>query len=204
MVISDTYKYVYIELYFTGSTTIRNELIELYDGKPILKKHDKYHRFLQVATKEQKEYFVFSGIRNPMDMVVSEYLKLKNDPYQRFNNEENAHREKAKVHKKINSENISFQQYFKENYKVPYDNWSSLSHSKFNHILRFEHLQNDFSEVLKKLNIPEKRPLPTRNKTKGKDHFLTYYTPEIRERAVFVFGPFMEKWGYSFPPEWNV
>ncbi len=204
MVISDSYKYIYVELYFTGTTSIRNELIELYQGKAILKKHAKYHTFLQTASKDQKNYFVFSGIRNPMDMVVSEYLKLKNDPYERFKKEGSSDHKKAKIYKKINTENLSFQQYFKENYKLPYDNWSSLSHSKFDYIIKFENIQNDFREVLERLNIPQKRPLPVRNKTKEKEHFLNYYTPEIREKAIFIFGPFMKKWGYSFPAEWNV
>src|SRR4051812_19495236 len=77
MVISDKYRYVFIELYFTGSTAISSELCELYDGKKILNKHSRYHEFLKIATEEQKKYFVFSCIRNPMDMVVSAYMKFK-------------------------------------------------------------------------------------------------------------------------------
>ena len=139
-----------------------------------------------------------------MDMVVSGYLKVKNDPYERFKNEGSSDHKKAKIHKKINTENLSFSNILKRIRKLPYDNWSSLSHSTFDYIIKFESIQNDFSEVLKNLNIPQKRPLPVRNKTKEKEHFLNYYTPEIREKAIFIFGPFMKKWGYSFPAEWNV
>src|SRR5690242_2440526 len=84
MVISDKYKYVFVELPLTGSTAISNELCEMYDGKKILRKHSKYQEFLEVAKEEQKKYFVFSGIRNPMDLVVSEFLKKKNNHKQRY------------------------------------------------------------------------------------------------------------------------
>jgi hypothetical protein len=33
--------------------------------------------------------------------------------------------------------------------------------------------------------------------------FLLHYTPEIRSRAVWVFGPYMKKCGYKFSREWN-
>jgi hypothetical protein len=41
------------------------------------------------------------------------------------------------------------------------------------------------------------------NPTAGKRDFGSYYTPEIRERARWVFGPFMKKWGYELPAEWG-
>ncbi len=212
MVVSDVHKYVFVELYFTGSTSIHKELCELYDGKSILNKHAKYYRFLQIANEEQKNYFVFSGIRNPMDMVVTSYLKLMNDPYRKYANAEEWRKagqrapseKQVKKREKFVRENLTFQQYFKKYYKLPYDNWSSLNHSKFNHIIRFENIQEDFSELLKKLNIEQKRKLPHRNKTEGKKNFEDYYTSDIRRKAIFIFGPFMQKWGYTFPEDWNV
>ena len=35
MVISDTHKYIYVELPLTGSTAVSQELCELYEGKKI-------------------------------------------------------------------------------------------------------------------------------------------------------------------------
>jgi hypothetical protein len=70
--------------------------------------------------------------------------------------------------------------------------------------IRFEHLQADFAEVLRRLWIEQKRPLPRVNKTDAKTvDFLSYYTPDIIEQAVQVFGPYMEEWGYELPPEWG-
>src|SRR6476469_8280254 len=148
MVISHKHKYLFIEVYRTGSTAISSELCELYDVEKILSKHSRYHEFLKIASEEEKQYYVFSGIRNPMDMVVSGYLKMKTDHKGRYTN-----------HKEL-------------------------------------------AEVLLRLNIEQKRELPHKNKTEQKENFLDYYTPEIRKRSLFIFGPFIEKWGYSFPEEW--
>jgi len=211
MVVSDKYKYLFIELPLTGSTALSNELCDLYEGEKILRKHSRYQEFLKIATAEQKKYFVFSGIRNPMDLVVSEYLKIKNNHKKRYTTPSEWRRnggtlsdESLRLYEEITNNNLSFQEYFKKYFKLPYDNWSSVAHKKFDFIIRFETLGRDFNQVLKKLNVEPKRDLPQINKTSAKEEFSKYYTPEIRAKAVFIFGPFMKRWGYSFPDEWNV
>jgi len=211
MVISDKYKYLFIEMYNTGSTSISNELCEFYDGRRILRKHSRYHEFLKTATEEQKKYFVFSGIRNPMDTVITVYSKFANnhkgkytDPQQWRKNGGYVKDKRLQLFSDIKNAQLTFQEYFLKYYKVPYDRWSRLDHEKFNYIIRYENIQNDFRAVLQKLNIEPLRDLPTLNKTEGKQDYTNYYTPEIQKRAVFVFGPFMDKWGYSFPDDWNV
>lgn len=209
MVISDKYKYLYVELPLTGSTAVSNELCELYDGKKILKKHARYHEFFKIATPEQKKYFVFSNHRNPMDAVVSEFLKMKNNHKGRFTNpaewKENGGSlkpDKRLLYKEIQQKNMSFQQYFKKYYKLPYDDWSSIAHKKFDFILKFDNLANDFDAVLKKLNIKPVRFLPQLNKTTEKEDYSIYYTPDIQQKALFIFGPFLKEWGYEFPLDW--
>ena len=211
MVISDKYKYLFIEMYNTGSTSISNELCEFYDGRRILRKHSRYHEFLKTATEEQKKYFVFSGIRNPMDTVITVYSKFANnhkgkytDPQQWRKNGGYVKDKRLQLFSDIKNAQLTFQEYFLKYYKVPYDRWSRLDHEKFNYIIRYENIQNDFRAVLQKLNIEPVRDLPTLNKTEGKQDYTNYYTPEIQKRAVFVFGPFMDKWGYSFPDDWHV
>jgi hypothetical protein len=79
-----------------------------------------------------------------------------------------------------------------------------LSGGHLDFIIRFENLQQDFSRLLERLNIPKVRPIPMVNKTRGKDRpFGSYYSPEIVNRAKRICGPFMDKWGYEFPPDWD-
>jgi hypothetical protein len=209
MVISNKYRYIFIELYFTGSTAISSELCELYDGEKILNKHSRYHEFLKIATEEQKQYFVFSCIRNPMDMVVSAYMKFKTnhhgkytDPKEWRENGGTIRQKNLRLYHKI--KDLSFEDYFKKFHRLPYDNWSNVAHDQFDFLIRFESIQDDFNEVLHKLNIEKKRELPRKNQTAEKKEFIDYYTPAIRTQAVFIFAPFMKKWNYSFPPEWHV
>ncbi len=211
MVISDKHKFIFVELFFTGSTAISKELCDLYEGRKILRKHSRYHEFLGIATKEQLNYFTFSGIRNPMDLVVSEYLKIKTNHKSRFTtpsewrkNGGTLSNEQLRLFKEITVQELSFQEYFMKYFKLPYDNWSCLSHKRFDFIIRFENISADFGNALKKIGLEPKRELPHLNQTKNKADFLEFYTPEIRNRAVFVFAPFMRQWGYEFPKEWNV
>lgn len=211
MVLSDQYQYLFIELFYTGSTAVSKELCELYAGEKILKKHSRYHEFLRIANEEQKKYFTFSGIRNPMDLVVSEYLKIKNNHKGRFTNPSEWRKnggtlsdEQLRLYDEIVNQKLSFQDYFLKYFKLPYDNWSLLAHKKIDFIIRFENIRSDFAQALKKINIKPVRELPQVNKTAEKENFLEFYTPQVRKRAVFVFGPFMKKWGYQFPDEWNI
>lgn len=208
MIISNEHKYLFIELPRTGSTAISKELRINYDGTRILSKHATYYDFLRIASPEEKTYFIFSCIRNPLDDAASLYFKYKTDHRQQFS-QATAHNGLAKYFTQrrfrfVQNTDADFPTYFMKFYRIPYNNWSSLSHKRFDYVIRFENLQDDFAKVLKLLGIEQKRPLPVVNKTGGREEdFLSYYTPETIARAKWVFGSFMEQWGYEFPPEWG-
>lgn len=213
MIISDEHKYIFIQLPRTGSTAIANELREQYEGRPFLYKHATYEEFLKLATPEQRRYFVFSCIRNPLDDVVSVYAKYAQDPRNRFKDPERRKKqsltflERMRDRKRmqfIERSNADFPAFFLKFYRLPYIRWSELSHAKFDFVIHFERLEKDFHEALLHIGIEPKRPLPMRNRTEGKGRdYLTYYTPETVGRAKRVFGPYMKKWGYTFPQEWG-
>ncbi|UCG25568.1 MAG: hypothetical protein JSW55_06155 [Chloroflexota bacterium] len=211
MIISHKFKYVFVALPRTGTTAVEKELKELYDGQPILKKHSTYHSFLQVASEEEKEYFVLSSIRNPMDDAVSRFFKIKSNHSFRHTRPKSIKRRKGAVERYedllfryVQQSGADFPTFFKLAYRFPYDNWSSLNHQDFDFVIRFEHLPQDFSTALELMAIEQIRPLPVRNTTKMRDRdYLSHYTPEIRGQARRVFGPFMKQWGYEFPPEWG-
>jgi hypothetical protein len=212
MIISHEHRYLFVELPRTGSTAISQELRQLYGGRPILRKHASYHEFLRRATPEERSYFVFAGIRDPLDDAVSLYFKYRTDHRQQFASlAENRRRRKrlaehmaAVRYRFIRSTEADFPTYFRRFYRIPYNTWSAMSHRDFNYVIRFENLQADFTRVLELIGLEQKRPLPQVNRTGGKERdYLSYYTPDIIPRARRVFGPYMEQWGYSFPPEWG-
>lgn len=211
MIISHIHRYLFVELPRTGSTAISAELRELYDGQPILHKHATYPEFLKVATEDEKKYFVFSGIRNPLDDAVSRYFKLRTDHKQRFSGPRTGRKRllnriiDRRMFSFLQSTDADFAEYFMRNQILPYDRWSSLSHDHLDFIIRFESLTPDFAAALRGIGIEPVRPLPSVNPTGSRARdYREYYTPRTWKRARRVFGPFMERWGYAFPPEWDV
>jgi hypothetical protein len=213
LIVSHRHRYLFVELPRTGSTAIRQELRDLYDGEPILHKHATYDEFLRVATPDEKTYFVFSGIRNPLDDAVSQYFKLKTDHNERMTNPRRAPKSKPILNRVVDGyifrylrrTNADFPTYFMRFHLLPYDRWSSLSHDRFDFVIRFESLAYDFAEALRRIGIDPKRDLPQVNPTAARARtWHDYYPPHTRARARRVFGPFMERWGYEFPQEWNV
>ena len=209
MIISHKYRYLFVELPNTASTAIRRELCELYDGVPIIRKHAYYHEFLSTASAEEKTYFTFSCIRNPLDVAVSHYFKYKTDWKDVFTDPEKTGLQPPspvrRRYEVIQRTDADFATYFKRFYRLPYDDWSCLAHLEFVFVIRFERLQDDFARVLELIEIPQVRTIPFVNRTSEKeDDFWSYYTAEIRDQVVRNFGPFMEQWGYEFPTDWGV
>jgi hypothetical protein len=218
MIVSHQRRYVFIELPLTGSTAIAKELVECYGGESFLKKHSTYQDFERAMGPKAKNYFVFSGIRNPLDQVVSHYMKLQTDHKGRYSRLENGTRPgerglhfsvlrwvQRRRYQFVNGDKQDFRNFLFRFYRLPYSNWSIVSHKQFNSVIRFEALTEDFERTLKAIGIEPVRPLPVRNRTKDKEDWTTYYhDPAVRRHAIRVFGPFMREWGYPFPADWEV
>jgi len=211
MIISHKYKLLFIGLPFSASSAISKELYLEYEGKPLLRKHSLYHEFKKVATKEEAEYFVFAVLRNPMEIAVTVFEKTKANAKGNFTNpslfsENGGHI--TKQHRArfnfIHKNNASFQQYFLRFFTKPYDNLSSMTLDNCNFVIRYENISEDYLLALKRAGVETPRPLPVANKTTGKKQdILDYYTDDIKEKSIAVFGPFMGKYNYSFPVEWG-
>jgi hypothetical protein len=212
MIISHKYRYLFIEVPHTASTAISRELRAQYDGTTILRKHATYSQFLEIASEEEKQYFVFAGVRNPLDVAVTKYMRYKTNhnqiyttPRQLVEHGGSVSWYDLMVFRFTQRSNSDFAAYFRIFHRLPYSDAVSRDakeHAQF--IIRFEHLQEDFAEVLRRLGIEQKRPLPQVNKTKAKEtDFLSCYSSDITQQATQVFGPYMEEWGYQIPPEWD-
>ena len=221
MIISDRHRYLFVELPRTGSTAVHRELRLLYDGEPILTKHATYEDFLKFATESQKGYFVFSSVRNPMDDAVSKYFKVKGGRAAGARRRTN-HGVQADVRKRnrerllnrlvdthmtrfVRKTDADFARFFLRYYVFPYDTWASLSHKRFNFVIRFETLAADFEHALRLIGLEPNRPLPVANPTADRRaDFAAYYIPMTRSRARRVLGPYMARWGYRFPSSWGI
>ncbi len=216
MVISHKHKYLFVELPQTASSAIAKELVINYDAKEILFKHSLFRtNFLKTATPEEKKYRVVSGLRNPMDICVSNYFKFKTDHENRYSQPrlmKHGFMRKyimrwwnVKQYQSIIKKGEGFNDFFLRAYNIPYASWSILDHDKFDFIIRFENLQKDFSAALNTLGIEKVRDLPQANKTAEKTKvFWDYYeTDKAKKHAKFIFGPYMKRWGYDFPESWN-
>lgn len=211
MIISHKHRYLFVELPHTGSTAISKELRKHYDGARILGKHANYYRFLRMASDEEKQYYVFSGIRNPLDVAVTKYFKYKTNHKERYTSSIKIARNRGvgnyvdrKLFDFVQKRDADFSTFFLAFYRIPYNTWASLHHKTFDFVIRFENLVDDFAEVLHLIGFDPERPLPQKNKTVGKKrHFTAYYSPLAIERAKRVFVLYMQEWGYEFPTEWG-
>ena len=211
MIISDRHRYLYVELPRTGSSAVSAELQANYDGELILRKHATYGDFLRLATDDQKSYFAFSGIRNPLDVAVTRYVHIRADSKGHFTDPAAiarrntlASRIERRIFSWVQRTDASFEQFLRRWYVLPYDTWASLDHQRMDFIIRFESLDEDFAEAIRRIGLEPVRPLPVVNATpeRGRD-FVSYYTPAAIRRAAWVFGPYMEQWGYAFPADWG-
>lgn len=211
MIVSHQHRYVFVEVPHTGSMAISKELRENYGGEQILRKHATYRDFLRQATPDQKSYFAFAAVRNPLDLAVSRYFRMKMKARPVMGNAEwiarhgsVAQKMDLRVDQWIERTDATFEQFLLRWYRLPFDSWTSLDQRRYNAVLRFETLAADFEKTLRTMAIEPARPLPATNVTPGRErNWLQYYTPAARHRAIWVFGPYMKQWGYSFPDEWG-
>jgi len=211
MIISHRYRYVFVEVPRTGSTAISAELREKYDGHAILRKHASYRDFLRVATADERRYFAFAAVRNPLDVAVTRFTRLKNDVEQLYSDPVKvarrnslASRIERRIHSWVKRTNADFEGFLRRWYLLPYDTWTTLDHQRMDAVIRFETITVDFDGTLRRIGVTPVRELPVRNATPGKDQdWENQYSPRAIRRAVWVFGPYMERWGYSFPASWG-
>jgi hypothetical protein len=211
MIISHRHRYVFVEVPRTGSTSVSAELREQYDGHEILRKHASYRDFLRVASNDERGYFTFSTVRNPLDVAVTRYVRLKDDVQQLYRDHRKvayrnsiSSRLERRIHAWVQRTDADFERFLRRWYVLPYDTWTTLDHRRMNAILRFETLATDFQATLSQMGITPVRDLRARNVTPGRDRdWASHYTGGAIRRAVWVFGPYMQLWGYSFPEAWG-
>ena len=211
MVVSHKFKYVFIEVPSTGSTAISAELVNYYAGEKILRKHANFTEFRELYPREAREYFVFATVRNPLDMIVTEYTKMKGNHKEQYTTPKFFERNGGFVpdlqlewFKFIQSGDAEFSDFFRRYRAAIYHNWFLVCHDRFDYIMRFENLTDEFAKALELIGIEAARPLQKVNKTRMKDRrFDEYYDETVHNLAWQAYGPFMRQWGYEPPEGWQ-
>lgn len=209
MIISHRHRYLFVETPHTGTTAIAHELVANYGGAEIIGKHASYAQFARRATPDERRYFVFAGMRHPMDTQVTLFYRIARDlggqyavPRRRRLQRDAAYEAELDQFRWIRESGADFARWFMNHAWLPYDDW--MSADQFGGVIRFEHLQADFAAILSRLGIDLLRPLPVLNATTDRQRdFAAYYPPETRWRAAYVFGPYMRRFGYAFPADWG-
>ena len=210
MILVKKLKLVFIGIPYSASTAISDDLFKNYDGKAVLRKHSLFSEFKEISVKEENKYLIFAVKRNPMDIVVSIYEKMKNDSKGNFKNPSLLEKNGGHISKKqqkqylfIREKKATFQQYFKKFYKSTYTSLLSQSKKDYDRLISFENLSEEYTQFLRELGVKNIHTIHKLNQTKGKNNFVKYYTPEIRKQAISVFSPYMSDFGYKFPEDWG-
>ncbi|HEY7523285.1 MAG TPA: sulfotransferase family 2 domain-containing protein [Candidatus Limnocylindrales bacterium] len=211
MIVSHEHRYVFVEVPRTGSSSISAELREMYGGLRVLTKHATYPEFARQASADELRYFVFAGVRNPLDDMVSQYFKLRTH-HRKVSGRRSRLRGRRlyawldhRMSSYLERTEADFSAWFLRYKVLPYDSIASHSRKRFDYVIRFEQLAGDFAHALERIGLEPLRPLPNHNRTSMRERdFASYYTPAAIQRARRVLGPHMQEWGYSFPGEWGV
>jgi hypothetical protein len=201
MVVSHRYRYVFIQTMKTASSAVAKELCDNYGGEFIFEKHDPIQVFRSQATEDEKTYFSFAGVRNPLDVAVSRYMVRKEG--------QGTHPQNIKQTKFIHDNNADFNKFFYEfmiarhpkpsNIAIVPRDWQGAKFQSIDYIYKYENLQQEFSAILSKLGIEQKRALPLLNQTSGKTDYLDYYDERTLRLASVLCSDYMQHWGYELP-----
>ena len=225
MIISRKYKFIFISIPKTGTTSVESSLQHLKTiplSKEILP-HSSERRFgperklilKHITLKELKKhcidsldnYFSFTFVRNPWERELSGYFyRIKMVKYWK----QSAIKKSSEwydVYKKyVNtlsgcdtfSDWVAYEAYRCKRLKKPKWNSSTqLSWAKdVSFIGKFENLQEDFNTICDKIGIPRQK-LPHKNKSQHK-HYTEYYDDETRQIVAEKYAKDIEYFGYEF------
>ncbi len=174
MIINHDKKYIFVGLPFSASSAISKELLERYDGEFILNKHANIPSFVRQMPKiDIAQYCIFAVVRDPVDIAWTKYNKILSNAYGAHTNPDHfienggwVTKRARRIYKKVTEDNLSFEEYLCYIHRLyPFDNDLSINAKYLDRIIRFEHLLDDFRDILLYLGIKPVRDLPIYNKT---------------------------------------
>jgi hypothetical protein len=158
----------------------RNEQIDMFGAT--LNKSPQHWKLRMYKPVIQQSYYTFTFVRNPWDLVVSEYRYFK------------------KMKPKL-AKNMSFEQFVIRNprtMKFHLDEQHTFINEHIDYIGRMETLNEDFKNICDELYL-ENLQLPQVNVTnKHKIHYTEYYSNKSREIIQERYKKDIDIFEYSF------
>jgi hypothetical protein len=155
MLISHKYKFLFVAVPKTATTSIQECLLEFGDCELVPPKH-KYAKQAkaELAPEIWDEYFKFAFVRNPYDWMLSWYFYRQRPQFR-----------EGKGHQRYTG-NTSFEDFIRFDKEWPTTQIEFLTDDDgkclVDFIGRYENLQHDFNVVCSQLDLPEFK-LPARN-----------------------------------------
>jgi hypothetical protein len=160
--------------------------------------HGKQHLFLdKFPPRCQEEYFCFTFVRNPWDLLVSKYFYFRRW-YKRGASAENPLRRSVSFKEMITRMDDS-RMYPRHRLKF---NQTDFINSNINYIGRFENLEVDFKKICVALDLNPPK-LEHINTTKHAPYW-EYYDEETREIVATKYKKDIETFGYKFGQQRDV
>jgi hypothetical protein len=184
------------------------------DGSLVRRKHTTVPQLLAadlIGADERKGLFAFAGVRNPFDALVSTYVRNaehnqplleKKDSFIHKRPRKRSHLDYCATH--------TFEEWIEHVYaprildrilgrgtrirrRFPFQEGVDF-------VIRYEHLQEDFDEALRRAGVPGRYVIPTRNVTTERldRDYRSYYTERSRTLVQQAFATQLERFGYAF------
>ncbi len=217
-------KLLFIQTPHTGCTAIGNVLRNRFAGVRVPEQHvhdargrliaPRKHATLQqlmdaglVTVKQRESLIVAAGVRNPFDMVTTEFVRTTGteDPRRRRKGTDEPPPVQAARRGPPPTE---FEPWLEwrfgggsrhrlrgQRYVEPPDFAAGADH-----VIRFERLQADFDALMARVGVKERVEIAVVNTTVGRHgrHYATFYTPGARRIVEAVYGGWIERFGYRF------
>ena len=205
--ISHKYKCIFVHLPKVGGGTIENSLTghSWHNVKVngLKEQHEPATSLMNHYTDKWESYFKFSFVRNPWDLLVSNYLwskrKYRGGPPNPPLTTETLKHFILNIEEEVKSANFldkkSKAVWTCEQYSFLINNDNKIC---MDYIGRLENFEKDFSFVAEKIRFTYKK-LPHKNKNKHKHkHYTQYYDDETKQIVAEKYAKDIEYFGYEF------
>ena len=197
-----------------GGEWIPREELTAPDGTLVKRKHSTLQQLLKggvITPEERSQLFAFAAVRNPFDTLVSTYVRNRehNQPL-RDRPDSFIHDRKRKREDLDYCLDHTFEEWIDHSFsprlvdrllgrgakvrrKAPYQEGVDF-------VLRYEHLQEDFDEALRRAGVAGRYVIPSKNVTTERTDrdYRTWYTPRTKAIVEQVFGEQLQRFGYTY------